>query len=201
VAWSYQEPGARLVDLGSGEGIPLELPSTALTDVAFSPDGAFLAATIGGTAHLLGRDGTARGPLAGQTAEPNDDSDRETTASLTFSPDGQLLAASTSEGTLRVWSAATGEERYVVPGTSPVFSTDGTVFAADINGGRDTAVWSTSSGKQLLAVPDGGSPLAFTADGTRFATLSRHTVRMFACDPCGSLADLRTLARERLGRG
>jgi WD40 repeat protein len=201
LAWSYRRPGAMFLDLESGEALPLELPSTALTYAAFGPDGGRLAVAIGGTARLLGSDGTVRATLAGQQPEPGEESDAEPTLSLAFSPDGRLLAASRSDGTLRIWDAGTGAERYVVAGSNPVFSADSALFATTDGGGLDTAVRSTASGRQLLTVPGGGSPLAFSADGTRLVTLAGDTVRLLDCDSCGSLDRVRALARERLGRG
>ena len=77
-------------------------------------------------------------------------------------------------------------------------SSDRAVFTA--KDGKKLGVWSVSSGKRLLTVPNGGEPMAFTRDDTRIVTLTKRGNRLYGCDPCGSLDRLRALALVRLGR-
>lgn len=101
-----------------GTGLALGSPVSRL---AFSPDGARLAATTGRSIALI--DPARRS--AGARLEPGD-----LATELAFSADGRLLAASgVQEGRVTVWDAASGEIRFNLPHPALVasvsFSPDG----------------------------------------------------------------------------
>ncbi|MCE7870151.1 hypothetical protein DYH09_07210 [bacterium CPR1] len=101
-----------------GSGLALGGP---VSQLAFSPDGARLAATSGKSIVLI--DSTRRS--ASFRLEPEDLS-----TELAFSADGRLLAASgANEGRVTVWDAASGENRFILPHPALVasisFSPDG----------------------------------------------------------------------------
>ncbi len=188
--------GPRLLDVGTGRNIPLRVPRESPTDVEFRPDGARVAFAIGGRAFVVR---ASDGKLLRSIRVHSDRlTETDFLDGVAFGADG-LLLTHRSDGTLRAWNIATGEERYALQVSSePVVSSDGAVFAAA--DGKKLGVWSASSGKRLLTVPHGGSPVGFIRDDPSVATLGDHGYRLYGCDPCGSLDRLRGLARARLGR-
>ena len=189
--------GPRLLDVEAERAIPLQVPEYAPTAVEFSRDGSLLALAIGDSAFVVRAvDGTLVRAIRFGTEDVTD-TDYFNSAGL--SADGTLLLTHRGDDSVAAWSVATGEERYAVQGSgSPHLSHDGAVFAAW--DGLDLGVWSTSSGKRLMTVPGGGSPVAFTRDDSRIITLVGGEIRLYGCEPCGSLDRLTALARGRLGR-
>lgn len=129
----------------------------------------------------------AGGLIAAQTAESVSSSvlqgHRAGLTSVQFSPDGDWLASSSLDGTVRLWSTRTwkternlnhGAEVYAI-----AFSRDGKLLAS---GGYDARIvlWSVASGKQVRAVKlsDWISGLSFTPAGDLVAGSNDHTVRV-----------------------
>jgi WD40 repeat protein len=195
-AWVSRSPQITLLDLATGHRVAVDVPSRKVTNAVFGPDGKLLAVASFDTVFVVSaRDGT---PVRTIAVREGPENGVDHIASVTFSPDSRLLVTGWGDGTLRVWELATGAERYALRGTdAPTFSLDGAAFAAF--DGVDTGVWSSFSGKRLLTLADGGQPIGWSRDGTRLATLSGDALRLYGCDPCGSLERLKALARRRLG--
>jgi eukaryotic-like serine/threonine-protein kinase len=169
VLWDA-ETGKKLHTLENRKGSPESL--------AFSPDGAFLAAAI----HRQSTGGVRVWDVkTGQLARALPDPDLTTAAPCTsaaFSPDGKLLAAGGVDRVVRVWDVATGEERYRLGGhtrsvTALAFSRDGKRLVSASGGLRymvprdprepnpldlkdddpmaipDLKVWDVATGKEL----------------------------------------------------
>jgi WD40 repeat protein len=95
--------GIEILDVGSGERVARPSPDGQVGSVAFSPDGALLAAgMVDGGALLWATDGWWRvgRPLAPQSAS---------TLGVEFSPDGHTLATSHSDNTAALWDVASQE--------------------------------------------------------------------------------------------
>jgi WD40 repeat protein len=102
--------------------------------------------------------------------------------SLSFSPEGDLLASSAPAGNgLRLLDVITGKPRYVMPGRkwadlfNVVFSPDGRMVAAEADEGV-VDVWETSTGQRRRRFRGHRSydtTLAFSPDGGRLATGNR----------------------------
>ena len=136
-------------------------------------------------------------------------------SSVSFSPDGTLLASGANNGVIFVWDVASGENVETLTGHGSIisvsFSSDGTLLASGSSGGR-VSVWDVASGKNVETLaghtdgarsvsfsPDGSLLAAGTGDGTvkvwavetgeRVETLAGHTdwVESVAFAPDGSL--------------
>jgi WD40 repeat protein len=107
---------------------------------------------------------------------------------VVYSPDGTRLATVSSEGTVKVWDARTGQELLTLPavrwsatvGSYAVrvaFSSDGSRLASVICPSFSRAlssypltVWDIRTGQELRTINVNGltGPVVFSADGTRF---------------------------------
>ncbi|HEX2697545.1 MAG TPA: PQQ-binding-like beta-propeller repeat protein, partial [Anaerolineales bacterium] len=90
--------------------------------------------------------------------------------SLTFSPNGKLLAAGSCDTSIFVWDAITGEKKFELHGhsacvTGLAFSPDSALLAS-ASPDHTTRVWDLKTGQELLILPMGGlgSRLAFSPD-------------------------------------
>jgi RNA polymerase sigma factor (sigma-70 family) len=155
-----------------------EIPGPG-TAIAFSPDNTLLAVGRGvreddtpGWVELWDRTGKQRAKLPGHVGM---------VACVGFSPDGKTLASTDAKGTLKLWDAATGKERFSIRHPDGSFFLQPLAFTADgkqllammrLNTGEgDGAIivkaWEVDSGKELatygLPSDKGGFFTAFTA--------------------------------------
>ncbi len=98
--------------------------------------------------------------------------------SVTYSPDGQLLASADASGTLKVHNAVTGKDLYSreLAGDKVVFDPVGKRLAT---AGSDMMViiWDATNGKPLLRLDDAGSDVLFSPDGKHIATIQGSVVK------------------------
>jgi WD40 repeat protein len=175
--------------------------------LAFDPDGRTLAVPAVGEPFVYLYDPATGEELRRCPAAP------EGVFGVAFPSDGRTLAGACADRKLRLWEAASGQERLVLdPGGSVIvvaFSPDGRLLASanagqygqpDVgNADRGTVrVWDAATGKELhrFAGHQGGViALAFTADGRRLVSGSFDTTAL-VWDVAGVVKAGRPLSAE-----
>ena len=119
---------------------------------------------------------------------------------LAFSPDNQRLAASSSDGTIQVWTVATRHELFALRGhlgpvNSVCFSSDGKRIAS-ASSDRTVKLWDSRSGKEIWTFRGqkaGMGGIAFSPDGKNLAAVNGPTITIWSIEEprvaSGSLAD------------
>ena len=166
--------GISLFDLASSSETLLEGSFRSEAEVAFSPDGAWLAATgSDNTVYLWNvANGEAGAELAGHTSAP---------ASISFSPDGTVVTGS-SDRTIRLWNSADGSEQAAIEMANNeqlgrinqvVFSPDGSVFASGDSDGN-IILWDAANNTPLAQMTAQGAvnDLVFSPDGSQLVSIS-----------------------------
>ena len=151
----------------------LEGHTGRVNSVLFSPDGQTLAIRAGWDIRLWDvATGRERTTLEHRGVE-----------SMSFSPDGSILASGARDLTVVLWDVATGRKRTTLEGHrggvwSVSFSPDGSILAS---GSEDHTVvlWDVAAGREraTLRHTDRVSSVSFSPDGTILASKSEdHTV-------------------------
>ena len=168
-------------ELNLPEGAVGRLGKGSINVVRYSPDGAQLAiaTSIGIWLYDIG----SHREIALITTHPG------AVSCVAFSPDGQLLAGGSGDGSVRVWDVKTGELRWTRPGreaheggvSSVVFSPDGRFL---VSGGTDwgAEVWGAKGGSGWDGISHRGpiSSIAFSPDGkTLISGSGNGTVRLW----------------------
>ncbi|OAI41123.1 hypothetical protein AYO40_03840 [Planctomycetaceae bacterium SCGC AG-212-D15] len=174
---------AKVWDVAAGT-VTLDLSGLYLrghTNIAFSPDGLWLASGGESDDQVAIRD-AANGRIL--RTFPHD---RGELSRVAFHPDGKLLAANGSGNDVKIWNLTTGQEQATLRGHGrPVinvaFSPDGEKLAS-ISEGKESweiKVWDVRS-SQVLRTLGGvyGRTLAFSPDSLHLAAANREEVKVF----------------------
>ena len=186
-------------DRQSGDDIVLRGAPKTVYDARLSPDGKRAAAVTERGETLVWRLDSPERPervLKGHDGEVN---------SVGYSRDGRIVTAG-ADRTVRVWGPP-GTRPVVLQGhddavTTAIFTRDGAHVLSSSDDGT-VRLWDARGGDALAVLQSGAGgvyDVAQSADG-RIATLSRgDVVRVFDCEVCGSLDEVRALARSRIAR-
>jgi WD40 repeat protein len=207
-----QTPYVLIADRSTGEEVfRLEGPAHELDSVAFSPDGRYLAAASQTDAVFWMWDFDTRELVR----EFNGHEPGSVILQVKFSPDGRYLATASTDGTARLWDAATGQEIQRLVGHNSALwgvaiSPDSSLVAtASVD--RTARLWEVATGQELRRYAghaDALENVVFSADGRRLITVSddgtgrfwdvdiRDTVR-YLCSRL--LRDLSEAEREQYG--
>jgi WD40 repeat protein len=167
-------------------------------------------ASADNTAQVWNRAGRPVCALTGHTDEVN---------RASFSPSGNMIATTSDDHTARIWtwanglSTATCSRRKILTLVGhkgsvydAVFSDDGR-FLLTLSMDQTARVWDTLTGGAIEIFSDLGKPdlygdsVAFSPGGTRvLATTAEDRIKLFSCELCRSVAELRSLAAARLTR-
>jgi WD40 repeat protein len=189
---------ARLWSVADGVELHVLHHEDDVSQAVFSPDGLLVATASADRTGRIWR--TASGePL--ETLGDNPDG----LSAIAFSRDGKRLVTAGNDGQLRTWRVATGERLRTFRGhvsivTGVQFSPDGRWIVSA--GPSAAGLWDAATGKRIYFLRGHGAPLTaalFSPDSRRIVTSGPDgTIQTYYCDVCGSLTQLRNLARQRL---
>ncbi len=151
----------------------LEGHADLVRGLAFSPDGAFLAA-VGGKPSRGGEIKIWK--VADHSLVRTITGHADNIFGVAYNPDGKLLATCSYDKMIKLWDAATGNEvhnlkDHVDAVYAVAFSPDGKTLAS-ASGDRTVKIWEVESGKRILTLSDSLGPVyavAFDPSGKRVA--------------------------------
>ena len=159
-----------IVVCGQKDSIDTRTGHTAtINQVAFSPDGKFLASTSDDHTIQIWEIKSGKVLLKIDASDSNQ--------AIAFSPDGKIIASTGGAG-VKLWEAKTGKEIEsseensldFYGATSVVFSPDGTLIAATND--EEVVVWEVATKEESYRLEKAKSPIAFNKSGTLLATAS-----------------------------
>jgi WD40 repeat protein len=202
IARGNRDGSVLIGDVGAGTTRKLRTGSSAVTAVAFSPDGRLLATGDGNGAVRLW---DIRSDRRIQSFVGH----KFTVTSVTFSRDGRVLLTASVDHSARTWDVRTGRPLQVMglhfgPVAGASFSADGHWVVTAGASGASVIVGAT--GRRILILSGPTRPLVGAAfagrDGRVVVTASKDgTIRTYHCEVCGDLHELMALAERRLRAG
>ncbi|MGC5663637.1 hypothetical protein ACN261_24975 [Micromonospora sp. WMMD723] len=197
LASAGRDGSVRVWSLAGGAPLVLRGHEGGVRAIAFSPDGQRVAsASTDGTVRIWSADGTGT-----PTVVQDQPSGRPVWA-VTFSPDGRRLAVSGQDGAVRIWSSDGHGPPVSLQGHRDVvwsvdFSPDGRLLASSGQDNDGVRVWQTATGRELVTMRGHGASVEqvrFLPDGRLATAHGDSTVRIWRCDVCGPITEVRAKA-------
>ena len=166
IASSSADKTIKLWDIATGKATSTLTMETAVSFVAYSPDGQRLASATPLTVTLWDVDtGRKTATLRGHT---------NIVFCVAFGPNGDRLVSASNDNTLKLWDVATGREITTFTGHTHfvmgvAFSPDGTRVAS-ASSDETVKLWDTTTGQETATLTGHRAPVrsvAFSPDGTR----------------------------------
>jgi WD40 repeat protein len=189
----------RVWDTATGEGREVDRHEGPVQAVAVSADGGRIASgDVVGLVRIR--------PVEGSGAPEDLTGHEGVVFDLGFSPDGTALASGGSDRTVRVWDLADGTSRVLGRHDTAVFtarwSADGSRLLSVASDGP--RIWDPAQGIVLFAPDDpslSSQRGALSPDGAS-VVVGRFddTVRVYACETCGPVEEVRDLVGDRTTR-
>ena len=171
-----KDGSVRLWDVQTGKQLAV-FQTTGTSALTFSPDGALLAGSVLAPVQF-GQTNLVQVLLWDVQARSQIKAFKDVFNSLSFSPDGNLLATSARDNAIHIFDVQSGEETMTLLAhtdlvSAVAYSADGKLLAS---GGSDKSIylWDTANGNQLrtLTGHEGGvSLVGFGPEGTVLASL------------------------------
>ncbi len=199
IATSYARGEALIENIETGQRSRFKIQQGGdwnwVNPLAFSTDGKRLYA-VARTVRILG---VPSGKQIGLFSGHGDESFwryRGATA-LAVAPDGASVATGGAEGEVKLWDAATTDEKLAFKAhddwvSSVAFSPDGSLLATASKADGSVRLWDTTNGSEHTRIPRKGpaDTVAFSPSGDRLAIASPHHVEVW-----------RVVPRRRAGQG
>jgi WD40 repeat protein len=204
IAVAGQGPTIRVHTDGREPSVVLRGHRADVVALSFSPDARHLASGSD--------DGTARiFDVTTGTTDRTLEGNADTVTSVAYSADGQRIVTGNADGTIRIWSVAGGPP-------TVIYGHRGAVNTAEFNraGNRIVStgedgtvrVWDAAGGAQLVVLHQyaGANGAAFSSDGHHVVSeggegvANTATLRVIACEVCGTFADVLRLSGSRADR-
>jgi WD40 repeat protein len=173
----------KLWDVETGKAIRTIRESVGFSHIAISPDGKRFVSVDGIIIRLwdfaTGAYRECKGHARGFAEMVN---------SLAFSPDGNYFISGTSDKTIKIWSADTGQEIRTLTGhtgtgsigsvLSVSYSPDGRQIVSCSND-KTIKFWDVSSGKVIRSISANCSKVSYCPDGRKIAAVEGNKIHIF----------------------
>ncbi|MEV6636419.1 hypothetical protein AB0M54_37300 [Actinoplanes sp. NPDC051470] len=203
VASGSKDGTVRVWSLAGGSPLVLRGHAGGVRAIAFAPEGRRIAsAGADGAIRIWPADGTGT-----PTVIQDQPSGRQVWA-VAFSPDGRRLAVGGQDGALRLWSSDGQGPPLSLHGHRDVvwsvdFSPDGRLLASSGQDGDGVRIWQAGTGRELVTVRGHGASVEqvrFTPGGRLATAHGDGTIRLWHCEVCGPITEVRSRARARATR-
>jgi WD40 repeat protein len=182
---AYDRPGnqgyIKLWDVETGKAIRTIREAGAFSHIAISPDGRrFVTAASSGEGNRILLWDLATGAYRESRGHTS------SVRSLAFSPDGNYFISGSSDKTIKIWSADTGQEVRTLTGhtgnvgsvLSVSYSPDGRQIVS-CSDDRTIKIWDVANGSVIRTISANCSKVSYCPDGRKIAAVEGNKIHIF----------------------